>query len=198
MPADFANMPVASASWPTGRSLDGGLDQVPLPIRNGALWLCGKHLVGPDPEHALARVQATTMVCLTQRHELADRYPNYVDWLGRHGGEHGRALWFPIPDLHAPPLAEVRKFLDGLVSRLGRDERIVMHCAAGIGRAGTLACCLLVLLGVEAAEARRIVAASRPMAGPEAGPQQHLVDQMAGSGADATVGAGGDRPTVGP
>ena len=92
---------------------DGGLDRVPVPGSPGELWLCGKHAVGADPEAALARIGAApdartaadggpvgTIVCLNQRGELEDRYPAYVAWLQEHVG--GRALWFPIPDLHAP------------------------------------------------------------------------------------------------
>ena len=35
------------------RWLDGGLDRVPVPGSPGQLWLCGKHVVGADPEAAL-------------------------------------------------------------------------------------------------------------------------------------------------
>ena len=43
--------------WPTGRSADGGLDRVPLPFGTGALWMCGKHRVGPDPEAVLRSIR---------------------------------------------------------------------------------------------------------------------------------------------
>ena len=36
--------------WPSHRSLDGGIDQIPLPDSPGELWLCGKHVTGPDAE----------------------------------------------------------------------------------------------------------------------------------------------------
>lgn len=143
----------------------------------GGLWLCGKHVVGPDPESALARVDATTVVCLTERHELDDRYPQYVDWLSRHAGQ--RAVWFPIADLHAPSVETVRPLLDELVRRLTGGRRLLMHCAAGIGRAGTIAACTLMLLGAGRDEALDTVAASRPSAGPEVGTQRELVDALA-------------------
>ena len=179
--------------WPHGRARDGGIDEIPLPRRatasptdagadsaasaGGRLWLCGKHVVGPDPEAALARVGATTIVCLNERDELADRYPAYVDWLTANRG--ARAVWFPIPDLHAPPVDAVIPLLADLQARLDDGESIVVHCGAGIGRAGTLAACLLVSLGLDADDGLAVVAANRPMAGPEAGGQRELVDALA-------------------
>ena len=163
--------------WPHPRARDGGTDRIPLPGPNGALWLCGKHVVGPDPVAALARVDATTIVCLNERDELEDRYPHYVEWLRTNCD--GTAVWFPIPDLHAPPLDEVRPFLDGLLRRLDDGERLLVHCGAGMGRAGTVATCLLMLLDVPRDEALGRVAAHRPMAGPEVGAQRALVDELA-------------------
>jgi protein-tyrosine phosphatase len=164
-------------SWPSERSRDGGIDLIPLPRSFGRLWICGKHAVGPDPEAALSRAGATTMVCLNERHELEDRYPAYVEWLT--SGNRRRVVWFPIHDLHAPPLYDAIPFLDDLVLRLDHGERLLMHCGAGIGRAGTMAACLLVRLGAGAPDALDVVAAHRPMAGPEMGVQRDLVDAVA-------------------
>jgi len=164
--------------WPSARSRDGGIDRVPLPGTTGALWLCGKHVLGPDPSAALARVGATTVVCLNERHELFDRYPDYVAWLEENRG--GRAVWFPIHDLHAPALDVIRPLLDDLHERLRAGEGLLLHCGAGIGRAGTVATCLLMLMGVPRDEALRTVAAHRPTAGPEGGAQRDLIDELAG------------------
>ena len=163
--------------WPRGRARDGGIDEIRLPRGPGRLWLCGKHLVGPDPEGALGRVGATTMVCLTERHELSDRYPDYVDWLVEHRDE--RAVWFPVPDLHAPPLVTVVPFVEALVARLDAGEGLVVHCGAGIGRAGTVATCVLMTMGTTPDDALAIVAEHRPMAGPEVGAQRELIDAFA-------------------
>lgn len=163
--------------WPSPRSLDGGLDEVPLPHRVGRLWLCGKHLVGPDPEAALGRAGATTVVCLNQEHELRERYPDYVVWLRRHQAD--RVVWHPVPDLHAPALDEMLGLLRSLRSRLDDGESLLAHCGAGIGRAGTLAACLLISMGTSAEGALAVVARSRPTAGPEAGAQRELVEAVA-------------------
>jgi protein-tyrosine phosphatase len=165
------------SAWPGSRSRDGGVDRIPLPRTSGGLWLCGKHVTGPDPDAAMERVAASTIVCLTERHELEDRYPAYVEWLEANRG--GRAVWFPIPDLHAPGVEAVLPLLDDLCGRLERSERLLMHCGAGIGRAGTVAAGLLMVMEIDRDAALDVVAAHRPMAGPEVGAQRDLIDALA-------------------
>ena len=151
---------------------------MPVPGSPGELWLCGKHAVGADPEATLGRIGGTgTIVCLNQRGELEDRYPEYVAWLREHLGD--RALWFPIPDLHAPSLADLRPVLAEIRRRLTAGGHVLVHCGAGIGRAGTVAVCVLMEHGLSRDEALAVVVAHRPMAGPEVGAQRELVDELA-------------------
>jgi protein-tyrosine phosphatase len=169
---------VRVSGWrPSPRSFDGGIDEIPLPGSPGRLWLCGKHVVGPDPDAALARIGATTLVCLNESHELAERYPDYVAWL--RAASPDRVLWFPVPDLHAPSLPVVRPLLDELRARLDRGDGLLVHCGAGMGRAGTVGACVLLTMGVEREAALAAVAAARPSAGPEVGAQRDLVDALA-------------------
>ena len=164
-------------SWPRGRARDGGVDEIALPAAvPGRLWLAGKHAVGPDPERLLRDTGAGTIVCLNQRHELIERYPAYASWLDDE--RDGRALWFPIPDLDAPPVAEALGLVLDLRERLCAGSALIVHCGAGIGRAGTMAACVLVAMGVTEDEALAQVAAQRPMAGPEAGVQRVLVSEI--------------------
>src|SRR5947209_2516503 len=149
------------SGWLSERSRNGGVDEVPLPAGPGRLWLCGKHFIGPDVEAALARVDATTVVCLNERAELAGRYDEYVRWLTE--GEPARVVWFPIPDLHSPDAARVEPFLADLRARLANGESLLMHCGAGIGRAGTMAAALLITMGVPPEGAIATVAAHRPL-----------------------------------
>ena len=69
-------------------------------------------------------------------------------------------------------LAQLRRRLDA-------GEGLIVHCGAGIGRAGTVATCLLMSLGVPRDEALATVALHRPMGGPEVGAQRQLVDELA-------------------
>jgi hypothetical protein len=176
MPSSSDRMRLVSANQRHTWTHDGGLHEIPLDEVPGRLWLCGKHVVGPDPEGVLSRTGADTVVCLTERHELADRYPDYVRWLDH---EHERAVWFPVHDLHAPAFAQGKAFVDDLARRLRAGHGLVVHCAAGIGRAGTTAVAVLVTLGETPERALAHVRAHRPMAGPEVGVQQDFITRLA-------------------
>ena len=165
-------------SWPSGRSRHGGVDEIPLPEGPGRLWLCGKLFVAPDPVGALSACGADVVVCLCERQELDDRYPRYVRWLEANEG--GAAIWFPIPDLHAPSPDELSPLLVRLRQLVQAGQGVLVHCGAGIGRAGTVATALLMHMGVAQVPALSIVARARPLAGPEAGAQTDLLNQLAG------------------
>jgi protein-tyrosine phosphatase len=164
-------------AWAELRSQHGGVDEIPLPKGvPGGLWLCGKRFIAPDPEAAMGYVAADAAVCLTEEHEL-DHFPGYVEWLKAQ--PRARVLWYPIPDLHAPSgdqalelFAEVRRRLDG-------GQRLLMHCGAGIGRAGTIAAGVLVTLGESPEQAVAHVRAHRLLGGPEAGAQTELLEWLA-------------------
>ncbi len=70
-------------------------------------------------------------------------------------------------------------FLQMVVERLEAGEGVVMHCAFGQGRAGTMAVCLLMMLGATPDEALRTVASHRLHAGPADSSQWALVDDVA-------------------
>ena len=161
--------------WPGERGRHGGVDEIPLPVPTGRLWLFGKHFVAPDPDAALDTVGADRVVCLCEEGELALRYPAYPAWLR----SSPRAVWFPVPDLHAPSLGQVLPFLGHVRTDLAGGQGMLMHCGAGIGRAGTLAAALLMSFGIERHQAVATVGVHRPMAGPEAGAQEELLVQLA-------------------
>jgi hypothetical protein len=167
-----------STTWRSSeRSRNGGIDRIPVPDVPGALWLCGKHLIGPDVEAAIARVDADVVLCLNERHELEPRYPDYVVWLRTDP----RAWWIPVPDLHAPPLDDALAVTEGVLEHLDAGRTVLTHCGAGIGRAGTIAAAVLVTRGATVEEAVGTVGASRPGAGPEAGAQEELLRALAGN-----------------
>jgi protein-tyrosine phosphatase len=157
------------SGWSSERSRHGGVDRIPLPDgTRGELHLCGKHFIGPDVHAALERTGATRVVCLNEPHELEDRYPEYVQWLRTDP----RAIWHPVPDLHAPGPDEAAQLVATLRRHLDDGEGLLV-------RAGTIAAAILLDLGHTLDEARRTVAAARPMAGPEAGAQEDLLDELA-------------------
>ncbi|MDP6531211.1 MAG: protein-tyrosine phosphatase family protein [Arenicellales bacterium] len=71
---------------------------------------------------------------------------------------------WPVPDLAAPAnQAPTRQWLQGdLLVRLQQGQRILLHCAAGLGRTGTVAAALLVFSGESAASAIARVRRARP------------------------------------
>jgi protein-tyrosine phosphatase len=171
-----------STHWAEERSRHGGVDEIPLPSGTpGRLFICGKHFIGPDPEAAVAHVGATTVVCLNDEAEL-DRYPAYVAWLREQPPD--RLVWWPIPDLGAPGLGEAVQLLKVLRTRLGSGEQLLLHCGAGIGRAGTVAVGVVMLSGWSLEDAIDLVRAHRPLAGPEAGAQTELLVRLAGQRSD--------------
>jgi phosphatidylinositol-3,4,5-trisphosphate 3-phosphatase/dual-specificity protein phosphatase PTEN len=61
----------------------------------------------------------------------------------------GRIRRFPFRDHQVPRLYVLHKFIECAVAWLAKDERNVcaLHCKAGKGRAGVMACCLLLRIG---------------------------------------------------
>jgi len=162
--------------WRTDRRHDGGIDLIPLPDDvPGELRLCGKRAIA-DGRFAHPSMPWTTVICLCRRRELQGRYPAYVAWLD---DPRSRSVWWPIHDLGAASVDAALPFIDDLVERLRDGERLLVHCAAGIGRAGTTAVCILVRLGVSVDAAIRTVREARTMAGPEARAQLELVHAIA-------------------
>jgi protein-tyrosine phosphatase len=164
------------------------IDRIPLPRTEGSLWLCGRNDVGPDPEAALRWADgASTIVCLNHIEELAMRFPDYVEWLRANRGE--RAIWFPIENFNAPSPRMVMPVLRMITDRLERGEGVVMHCAAGQGRAGTMAAGVLMALGQSPGDAVRTVASHRAFAGPGSPSQWALLEGVADQ-----LARGEDRP----
>ena len=65
--------------------------------------------------------------------------------------------------------------------RLASGVGIVIHCGAGVGRAGTVAAALLVRTGATLDDALDTIAAHRPMAGPQTLAQALFLEELASS-----------------
>lgn len=154
--------PAGAPAWPgahAGAACEGGalLRGVPLPHGvPGRLWLSAM----PGRFEPLRRFLAESqqrevglVVCLTPMDELAALSPAYHRAVAQ-GELPFRWMDLPMRNFGLPP--ELPAFQDGLgqvADALRGGESVLLHCAAGLGRTGSAAACVLKALGLPAAEA---------------------------------------------
>ncbi len=118
-----------------------------------------------------------TVIGLTPLEEIRYKSPEYAKAI-----EAGRLPWqqrlFPIDDFGIPHdreayLALIRETAD----LLREGHKVLIHCAAGIGRTGMTATCILLALGVQYGQARSAVRALG--SGAEVEEQQALIAWVA-------------------
>lgn len=122
----------------------------------GALWLHsmpGRREAWRDFIADAQHARLGLIVCLTPRHELASLSPAY-DAALRADALPTRWRHLPMRDFGlAENVADFRAGIVTLASELAGGEVVLLHCAAGIGRTGTAAACLLKSLGLPHDEA---------------------------------------------
>ena len=100
------------------------------------------------------------VVCLTGEPEIAKKSPSYGEAVASGTFSCERDV-FPIPNLGVP---EDRSAFIALAretaARIRAGERILVHCALGIGRTGTFSCCVLMELGYTEEDARAAIRAA--------------------------------------
>jgi protein-tyrosine phosphatase len=95
--------------------------------------------------------------------------------------DHGlQFLNYPVPDRGVPNSREsAREFLEKLHVDLLAGKKIAVHCRGSVGRAGLIASGLLVLSGIDPADAFREVTAVRGISAPETAEQKDWVVTLA-------------------
>ncbi len=74
-------------------------------------------------------------------------------------------IQFPIVDFGVPSeqsIATWRETIALLLDQLRRNDRLLLHCAAGLGRSGMMAATLLKSCGLTADQAVQLIRSSRP------------------------------------
>lgn len=130
---------------------------------SGRVWLGpmpGRFDSWPAFQAEAARVGLATVVCLTPRVELAELAPEYHMALRR---DELPFRWMHVPmrnfGLPEDPAA-FRRDIAALAQGVRGGDVVLLHCAAGLGRTGSAAACLLKALGLPAEEALQRVRAA--------------------------------------
>jgi protein-tyrosine phosphatase len=104
-------------------------------------------------ESLARRTDLGLVVCLTPRSELAELSPGYHAAISR-GDVPFRWLNVPMPNFGVPDDgAAFRRDVREIAHALERGDAVMLHCAAGMGRTGSTAACLLKALGLSTEEA---------------------------------------------
>ncbi len=97
------------------------------------------------------------VVCLTPVEEVEELSPAYAEAVRqRQSPFEAEGSWMLLPARNFGAPADPARFRQGIESiaqRLQAGEAVLLHCAAGIGRTGTAAACVLKSLGLSAATA---------------------------------------------
>ncbi len=137
-------------------------------------WLIPQRLLacaypwGLDGLSTLAQRGITLVVNMHERHHEPAR-------LLRFGLDE---IHLPVPDFTAPTPEQLADGVRAIHQGLAAGHSVAVHCAAGLGRTGTLLACYLVSTGLTAAEAIAAIREVRP-GSVETAEQQAAVEAFA-------------------
>jgi protein-tyrosine phosphatase len=140
----------------------------------GALWLSsmpGRFDAWSEFQREATASGLKMVVCLTPRDEVRELSPVYHAAIAR-GGTPYEWVHLPVPNFGVPQHRdEFRRGIARIAKALRAGEPVMMHCAAGLGRTGSAAACVLKALGLSTSEALQRVqdAGSNPQNAAQSG-----------------------------
>jgi hypothetical protein len=140
----------------------------------GSLWLSsmpGRFGSWDEFENDVRRTRLALVICLTPRSEMQELSPAYAAAVAR-GGASWEWLHLPMPNFGVPDDAPAfRRGVEHIAQTLSKGQAVMMHCAAGMGRTGSAAACVLKALGLDTEEALQRVrqAGSNPQNAEQSG-----------------------------
>src|SRR5262249_32800118 len=117
------------------------------------------------------RVRLGLTVCLTPLDEISGTSPSYARALAE-GTFPGRWLNLPMRHFGLPPDGNAfRSGIEQAAAALVGGQSVLLHCAAGMGRTGAAAACLLKRLGLPVEQAMQCIrdAGSNPQNAEQSG-----------------------------
>jgi atypical dual specificity phosphatase len=101
-------------------------------------WLIDKKLSGSgiptslDEFNWLLNQGVKSIVTMTEN-ALPDEWTKKINY-----------LHVPTVDFHAPNMEEIDSAVDFIKNQIQNDQSVMVHCAAGLGRAGTILACYFI------------------------------------------------------
>lgn len=145
----------------------------------GALWLGsmpGRFERWTDFLADARKRELALVVCLTPPEEVASLSPAYWRAIAE-GSLDFRYLNLPVQNYGVPrDMGDFRRGVDHIAGALKAGDAVMLHCAAGIGRTGTTAACVLKQLGLDREQALQRV--RNAGSNPENAAQSGLVDRF--------------------
>lgn len=154
----------------------------PLPLpqdQTGRIWLSampGRLDPWPQCLEVLRAASIGLMVCLNPLDEVAEVSPAYYAAIAAQSLP-CRWLHVPMRNFGLADQADVfQSGVEQVVRALERDETVLIHCAAGMGRTGSMAACVLKRLGLTRDQALEWVRLAG--SNPESAAQSGLIDRF--------------------